>query len=127
METLILLNLGLSDGRSNMQQQVTFDDVEKEVRLFIENMDNAMIAWEDIRPQDKAYNLAGIAPEARKIVGYIIRNGPSSKAAIYEHCKLEMPKAVFDRTSKSLYNGGLIYAKGTDPFDVIPHLRDSRS
>ena len=68
METLILLNLGLSDGRSNMQQQVTFDDVEKEVRLFIENMDNAMIAWEDIHPEDKDYNLAGIAPEARKIV-----------------------------------------------------------
>jgi hypothetical protein len=64
METLILLNLGLSDGRSNMQQQVTFDDVEKEVRLFIEKMDNAMIAWEDIHPQDKAYSLAGIAPEA---------------------------------------------------------------
>jgi hypothetical protein len=33
-----------------MQQQVTFDDAEKAVRLFIENMDNAMIAWEAIRP-----------------------------------------------------------------------------
>jgi hypothetical protein len=31
-------------------------------------MDNAMIAWEDIDPEDKDYNLAGIAPEARKIV-----------------------------------------------------------
>jgi hypothetical protein len=51
-----------------MHQQVTFDDVEKAVRLFIENMDNAMIAWEDIHPEDKDYNLAGIAPEARKIV-----------------------------------------------------------
>jgi hypothetical protein len=99
-----------------MHQQVTFDDVEKAVRLFIENMDNAMIAWEDIHPEDKDYNLAGIAPEARKIVRYIIRNGSSSKAAIYEHCKSEMSKAVFDRTWKSLYNGSLIYAKGTDLF-----------
>jgi hypothetical protein len=31
-------------------------------------MDNAMIAWEDIHLEDKDYNLAGIAPEARKIV-----------------------------------------------------------
>jgi hypothetical protein len=37
-----------------------------------------------------------------------------------------MSKAVFDRTWKSLYNGGLIYAKGADLFDVIPHLRDFR-
>jgi hypothetical protein len=75
---LSLLHLGLSDGRSNMQQHVTFDAVEKAVRLLIENMDNAIIAWEDIHPKDKDYNLAGIAPEARKIVGYIIRNGPRS-------------------------------------------------
>jgi hypothetical protein len=34
---LSLLHLGLSDGRSNMRQQVTFDDVEKAVRLFIKD------------------------------------------------------------------------------------------
>jgi hypothetical protein len=33
---LSLLHLGLSDGRSNMQQ-VTFDAIEKAVRLFIED------------------------------------------------------------------------------------------
>jgi hypothetical protein len=45
-----------------------------------------------------------------------MRNGSSSKAAIYEHCKSEISKAVFDGTWKSLYNGSLIYAKGTDQF-----------
>jgi hypothetical protein len=93
---------------------------------LLKTMHNAMIAWEDVHPDDKHYNLAGIAPEARKVVRCIIRNGPSSKAPIYEHCKSEMSKAVFDRTWKSLYNGDLVYAKGTDLFDVIPHLRDFR-
>ena len=123
---LSLLHLGLSDGRSNMQKEITFDAVEKAVKVFIDNLDNAMVAWEDIYPEDKDYNLAGIAPEERKIIGYLIRNGPSSKASIFQYCKTEMSEAVFNRTWKSVYDGGLIYHKGNDIFDTIPNLSDLR-
>lgn len=121
-----LLHLGLSDGRSSLQQEVTLDAVEKAVKLFIDNLENAMVAWEDIHPTDKDFNLAGIAPEARKIIGFIIRNGPSSRITILEYCRNDMSESVFDRTWSSIYNGGLIYHKGNDIFDVIPFLSDLR-
>lgn len=39
-----LLHLRLSDGRSNLQQEMTFDTVKKAINLFIHNLDNAMAA-----------------------------------------------------------------------------------
>jgi hypothetical protein len=97
----------------------------------------------DAEPTDKERNLAGrvnmresqcnmmrwpdyeLNDNETKIIDYIKRKGPSSKAAIYEHFKSEMSKAVFERTWKSLLDGAWIwrYAEGTDLFDLIPRNR----
>lgn len=121
---LSLVHLGLSDGRSNIQQQVSIDTIRKAVELFKENADNTMAIWEMTFPDDAKYNLSSIAPEERRILGYIVRNGPSTQKDIYESCKDQMSESVFLRMWKSLYEGGLIFEVNNGVFDIVPNLTD---
>lgn len=119
-----LLHLGLSDGRSSNQQEITIQTIQKAVELFKENADNTMTIWEMAFPDDAKYNLSTVAPEERRILGHIIRNGPSSRRDVYESCKENMSEGTFLRMWKSLFEGGLIFETMSGVFDIVPNLTD---
>jgi hypothetical protein len=121
---LSLLHLGLSNGRSSITSEISLETIKKAIQLYRHNVDDVMKVWEDAFPEAGEFNLAGIAPEERKIIAYIIRNGPSSMEEIFQSCKQEMSEAVFIRMWNSVYNGGLIFEKSNGIFDIVPNIRD---
>lgn len=119
-----LLHLGLSDGRACIQEKIDNDNIRRVVELFRNNADNTMAVWEMTFPNDAKYNLSSLAPEERRILSYIVRNGPSSQRDIFESCKENMSETVFLRMWNSLHNGGLIFEASTGIFDIVPNLTD---
>lgn len=121
---LSLLHLALSNGRSTTKAQVDLDTVKRAFALFKDNADNTMRVWEDIHLESGKYNLSVLAPEERKIIGFIVRNGPSSPELVFDSLKSAMSESTFGRMWKSLYNGGAIYEKNNGLFDIVPNLTE---
>ncbi|WP_148680832.1 hypothetical protein [Candidatus Nitrososphaera gargensis] len=121
---LSLLHLGLSDGRSNSQVEVTRQTIENALSIYDRNMDNTLAIWQDAFPGDGKLDFSGTAPEQRRIAGYIYHHGPATREQMYEALKNEMSRDSFYRWWKDLYDHGGIYEKVPGIFDIVPHYRE---
>ncbi len=119
-----LLHLALSDGRSNMVQEIEPETVKTVFNVFEKNMDNTMVIWQEAFPEKGKLDYSSISPEQRRIIGYIIEHGPSSFNEIRAVFN-DIQEFIFEKLWRELHDKGAIYEKQQGIFDVAKHYKNS--
>lgn len=101
-----ILNLATSYCRSDFTDSLSLDHIKNTTELYLDNISYVTDVWKELLP-DKIDPLSSLSNSERRVLAFLIENGPSSIDD--GTSKMKTSREEFSRIMVSLYNKHVIY------------------